>query len=190
MSYAPTVNNRSGEIFAKGIDDIGDALKTIGEHRQQSRAADSTMDMLMQMNPEALPRNADTGDVDSEFLTKFYGAPLKAKQQMLGLVASQIIGPKDAAEIGFTNARTGLVNSQTDQVNAETDATNTAKQDTTTRAKTLDKWAQRLKTGAKGAAGAPGRTVPMSSANHALFNGPPLPTNEDVLGGPALPPLP
>jgi hypothetical protein len=143
MAYAPTVNNQSGQILAQGIsaagNNIADVLAQLGKKREEGRAADSAMDMLISMAPDALPKGQD-GQVDAAFLDKFMGAPLKAKQQMLGVVTSQLLTPRDQAQIGLIGAQTGLVNAQAGQYGQAQAAAQAAAQGKADAKTRLSKW--------------------------------------------------
>jgi hypothetical protein len=175
MSYAPTTNNDSGQILAQGINaganNITAALDGIMKKRQEATSAIAAMDMLASLNPEALPRDP-TGAVDVKFLEKFYGAPLAAQQQTLGLITSKLLmTPEDKARIGATNAQAGLINAQTEQYKQAAQSAAAGAQAYAGHRKALDKWS--------------GYAKP-STGNAAPFAGPELPT--DPVND--LPPLP
>lgn len=182
MAYAPTVNNQSGQILAQGIQaaggNIADILAQLGKKREEGRAADSAMDMLIQMAPEALPKGQD-GQVDAAFLDKFLGAPLKAKQQMLGVVTSQLLTPRDQAQIGLIGAQTGLVNAQTGQYRAATQQAQQAAQGRAAAAGALGKWS-RTRGGSRTGGPTPGTQGPVE---------PDLPALPDITPLPEPPPL-
>ena len=122
MAYAPTVNNTSGQILAAGItagaDNIAGILDSLAKRREESRSADDTMELLMHVSPDTIPKGQD-GQVDAAFLEKFYASPLKAKQQTIGLLTSQIITAQDRAQMGLINAQTGQVKANTGLIGAQ-----------------------------------------------------------------------
>ena len=98
---------------------LGEGIAKMKENRDGSRAADGVMDQLQKTNPELFPKGAD-GQMDASFLEKFYAAPLKGKQQQIGLLVSKIMTPEDQAKIGLINAQTGVANAQTGAINQQT----------------------------------------------------------------------
>lgn len=184
MAYAPTVNNQSGQILAQGIsaagNNIADVLAQLGKKREEGRAADSAMDMLISMAPDALPKGQD-GQVDAAFLDKFMGAPLKAKQQMLGVVTSQLLTPRDQAQIGLIGAQTGLVNAQAGQYQAAQQQAAAAAQGKADAKTRLGKWSnvRRPQKAVKPVNAIPGTQGPVEpalpQASEPIVDLPPLP---------------